>query len=336
MFLQRSWVQWSPDAARLALVETKGRMVTDPHTLLLCDASVQCAPLLDDGSQTVEPAWSPDGSQLAFVRNEASLDANDYVHDGEPDWAPRYAVRKLWVANADGSFAHEVKSAGGGVGVPTWTGAHTIAFTTADGRLREVDLTTGRVHTLVRLAASSELPPSQVYDPADANRELQWTDLFAFAPGAPVAPAAPATPDTWAGKEATIEDDEVVAGRRAGLYPQAGACTASGCGGRDELLAFTSTKLVPSDKDGRGYVWLVRRAAEGDVSFTVRESVAVHLPAGLAFTSDCGPQTIVALVRPSNVNGALQPVSRAWSTDATGEHIVELDAAAVECRVTID
>ena len=78
--------------------------------------------------------------------------------------------------------AHEVPAAGGGVGVPTWMSDHEIAFTTADGRLQVIDLTTGKVRLLATLAERPEMPPAQVYDPSDANGELQWTDLFAVAP----------------------------------------------------------------------------------------------------------------------------------------------------------
>jgi hypothetical protein len=300
-----------------------------------CDTGVHCAPVLDDGSQTTDPSWSPDGSQLAFVRNEASTDPGDYVHGGEPDWRPRYAVRRLWVANADGTFAHEVAAAGSGVGVPTWTSDDEIVFTTAERRLRTVDLATGRVRTLATLAERPAMPPSQVYDPSDATGELQWTDLFALGPSRSA--AAPDVP-TWIGTRVAFEGHDheaIVDGRPSGLYNQAGGCLGTACGPTRGVAFVVATRHdVVGDRAAQGYLWLLR----GD---EVRASVPVFVPRGLAPSVDCHRRgdpahSVFALVRPSTVQGATEPVVRAWWTDGPSERITELDPAAVECRVAID
>lgn len=334
MFVQRPWAQWSRDG-RLAWVQTTGRMVTDARTLISCDAGLQCAPVLDDGSQTTDPSWSPDGSQLAFVRNDASTDPGDYVHDGEPDWRPRYEVRRLWIAHADGSFAHEVAAAGSGVGVPTWTGARTVAYTSADGRLREVDVQTGNVRIIARLAERAGMPPDQVYDPSDANGELQWTDLFAVGPATSLAAPREAA---WIGRRVTFEGrdhEAVVDGRRSGLYDQAGGCLGTACGPAHGVAFVVNTaRDVVGDRAAHGYLWLMR----GD---EVRASVPVFVPRGLAPSVDCHRRgdtahSVFALVRPSTVNGAIEPVVSAWWTEGDAERITELDPAGVECRVKID
>lgn len=55
--------------------------------------------------------WSPDGSRIAFVRT-ATADAAD------DQWT---ATRTLWIENADGSGAAELKAAGTGVASPVWS-----------------------------------------------------------------------------------------------------------------------------------------------------------------------------------------------------------------------
>jgi hypothetical protein len=183
MRLQRSWVTWTPSGSQFAFVETGARMVTDPRAVKVCNATIACTALRTDGSQTTDPAWSPDGSRLAFVRNDASTDPNDFVHDGAPDWSTRYASRRLWIANAGRlSSAREAAWAGRGVGAPTWVSDHELVYTRADGALMLADVDAHHVQKVGSLALPDEAPPSQVYDPSDANAEVQWTDLFAVAP----------------------------------------------------------------------------------------------------------------------------------------------------------
>ena len=72
-----------------------------------------------EGTVTLDPALSPDGSRMAFV---AARDLGNDVLGFEPgqlaDWV---ATRGLWVGNAGGSGARPLTSAGTGVYQPAWS-----------------------------------------------------------------------------------------------------------------------------------------------------------------------------------------------------------------------
>ena len=116
-----SWVQSSPDGSQLLVVRSDGRMVTDNREVDVCDAPTRCRALAPGHDvQTLDPAWSPDGKRVAFVREDHASSTPPFVN-GAPDWTTKYRSRKLWVANADGSDAHEITGAGGGVADPQYS-----------------------------------------------------------------------------------------------------------------------------------------------------------------------------------------------------------------------
>src|SRR4029079_14533577 len=109
--LVRSWFQWSPDGTTFLMVESTGRMVTDPRSVMRCTLDGGCIPVSSYG-QTTDPSWAPDGSQYAYVLNDATSELDQFVVDGEPHWDERYDMRRLWIADADGSQAHQISDAG--------------------------------------------------------------------------------------------------------------------------------------------------------------------------------------------------------------------------------
>jgi hypothetical protein len=177
--IRNGWVQSSPTGSQLVVVRSNGRMVTDPRTIVVCDAPARCHALVPGPDvQTLDPSWSPDGSRIAFVR-EAHGSSSPPVTSRGIDWTVKYRTRRLWIVNADGSHAYEVTAAGGGVADPHFSPDGSSIVFVRDARLRQIDLATNRVTTLsgsmrataTACTASECLPDAAVYE-TDAS----WSD----------------------------------------------------------------------------------------------------------------------------------------------------------------
>jgi len=103
--------QWSPDSRFLAIMRDTDDTFIDPWGLdafqgaNICLVDVEKSvsrPLLDDKSEgNMYPAWSPDGSKIAFVSN-------------------RSGKSEVWVVNVDGSDLHQLTHTEGEVRFPIW------------------------------------------------------------------------------------------------------------------------------------------------------------------------------------------------------------------------
>lgn len=103
---------WSPDSSTLAVVTSKSgqafcngwseSLFTDTNIMLIDVESGESRPLLADGSQgNIDPAWSPDGSMLAFISN-------------------RGGSAEIWVVNKDGTDLHPLTELGSLIRFPVW------------------------------------------------------------------------------------------------------------------------------------------------------------------------------------------------------------------------
>jgi TolB protein len=118
-------LSWSPSGRELVLMTGSGRVMWHNKTLAICNvAAATCTPQPNrQGMVVLDPAWSPSGSQIAFLQAQ---DRGSAVGDaGFPSARALQAwvnTHTLWVENANGTGAHALTAAGGGVYQPQWVG----------------------------------------------------------------------------------------------------------------------------------------------------------------------------------------------------------------------
>jgi Tol biopolymer transport system component len=185
--VKREWVRWNPDGSRVAIVRGSGRMVIDgPRTVTVCTTAGDCTAVSGEDNSTLDPEWSPDGQWLAFVSRPSRQQPE--MHGNVPDWPGLYAARRLWVANADGSDAHQVDSAGEGVASPRFTSDGTRILYVRDDALWAIDLSSevatrvlgpiAPVPTYQNGYQGNVAPPNAAYEPAAGNGLPTWDSLI--------------------------------------------------------------------------------------------------------------------------------------------------------------
>lgn len=149
--VRRDWLSFS--GKRVLLVTGQGREPMTDKALAICDlASVSCHTLPQPaGSVSLDPAWSPDGKRMAFVR--AGVYTGPVTSSAVA--AAWTATRTLWLAAGDGSGAHEVTAAGRGVSGPQWSPDGRQVYYLRDGALWTYDVETGKVSQLASGGVSS-------------------------------------------------------------------------------------------------------------------------------------------------------------------------------------
>lgn len=114
------WLRWSSDGRSLLLVAGAGRPVWDGKQIAACDAfgaACQLLPRPAQGTVTLDPALSPDGTRLAYVQAKA---VHSFGFSSAGAFNAWIATRTLWLAYPDGSGAHQLTAAGAGIYWPHW------------------------------------------------------------------------------------------------------------------------------------------------------------------------------------------------------------------------
>jgi len=167
----RDWLSWAPDGRTLLLVEGGGREAWQGKHLTVCDVERGACRLIPQPASdvSVDPAWAPNGSMIAFVRARAHAGSSGAAQTGV-DWT---ITRTLWLAAPDGSGAHELSYVRGGVFAPAWSADGRALLFWQDDALW---LWRSRSSDVVRIIG----PFPQHAAPTDFFGHVSWTDIVSW------------------------------------------------------------------------------------------------------------------------------------------------------------
>ncbi len=117
------WRSAAPDGHTLALVAGGGREAYTGKRVVICDlmrSNLGCDPLpAPDGTLTVDPAWSPDGTRIAEVQAPDLGRVAGFANEAERDaWLNAHA---LVVVQPDGSQPLQLSPPGEAADSPQWS-----------------------------------------------------------------------------------------------------------------------------------------------------------------------------------------------------------------------
>lgn len=173
-FVYLHWLAWSPRGTELALVAQSGAYPWQGSQIEVCrPAAATCRSLTQPpGTVSLDPAWSPGGQRLAFVR--APLLARGSPGNSLSAW---YLQRRLWLAAVDGSGAHPVAGAPAGAVAPRFGPRGTSLTLATANAVVEVPAGGGRTTTIVgRLAGALDTAGPDGYG------KLPWGGTIAWGP----------------------------------------------------------------------------------------------------------------------------------------------------------
>jgi len=154
--LQRGWLAPLPEGNRLLLVQGGGRTTWDEKALAVCEVETGDCRTMDqpDDQVSLDPALSPDGSQIAFVR--AARRPGQFAFDSDAELEEWVRSRTLWLVKPDGSGARQLQAAGSGIYAPAWSGDGKHLLFVKEGALWGLELATDEVWQIAELGEPTD------------------------------------------------------------------------------------------------------------------------------------------------------------------------------------
>lgn len=167
----RSWLSWSPDGRRVAVVEGSGREASRNKRLVVCDVeAARCNTSMlsfDSGTVQLSPAWSPDNSEIAYVQADEQ-GAGGQVANGYGTWLQ---TAQLWTINVKFSTRQRLGTPAG-LSWAQWSPDGQWLLAEAGNRLYSVQR--GRTALVGGLLYQAEFPPGYYYGFYDPSGIVAW------------------------------------------------------------------------------------------------------------------------------------------------------------------